>query len=135
MGEHMALTYEQAERALQGAMAKARELEANMTFAVVDARGLPVALGRMTGAGALTSDVAAGKARVSAYYGAPSGAIAERMPASIQSSLVAQHGGRLIFWQGAVPIRDGDELVGAIGGSGSTSENDEVAAQAGVDAI
>ncbi len=131
----MALTYEQAERALQGAIAKAKELGANMTFAVVDARGIPVSLGRMTGAGALTSDIAAGKARVSAFFGAPSGATAERLPAGIQNGLVAQHSGRLIFWQGAVPIREGDEVVGAIGGSGASAENDEIASQAGVEAI
>ena len=131
----MALTYEQAEKALQAAMAKSRDLDAKMAFAVMDTGGRPIAIARMTGAGVQTSIVAQGKARVSATFGALSGATAERMPAGIQASLVAKSAGDLIFWQGAVPIRDGDELVGAIGASGSSAENDEIAAQAGVDAI
>lgn len=130
----MPLTYERAEKAIQAAMVKSRELEASMAFAVMDIGGRPVAVARMTGAGALTSVIAQGKARVSAIFGAASGAVAERLPAGIQSSLVTKHGGDLVFWQGAVPIWEDDEVVGAIGASGSSSENDEIAAQAGVDA-
>ena len=131
----MALSYEQTEKVLQAAMAKAGEMSRNLSFAVVDEKGFPIALARMQGAGAATADFALGKARTSALFGGTSGVISERLPEGIRSSLVAQHAGRIMFRQGAVPISVDGQNVGAIGGSGNTSEKDEEAAQAGADAV
>lgn len=131
----MSLSYEQAERALQAALAKAKEMNITVSVAVVDDKGFPVALARMSGARAFTSDVAVGKAKASALFGDTSGRLAERMPAAIAQAVNQATGGRAIFWQGAVPLKAGDAVVGAIGASGSTSENDEIVSQAGADAL
>jgi glc operon protein GlcG len=131
----MPLNLEQAERAVSTAVAKAKEMGIALSIAVVDASGAPIALARMDGVRAFTAEVAIGKAKASAIFGAPSGRLAERMPAAIAEAVNSTVGGRAVFWQGAVPIHSGGELAGAIGASGSTSENDEIAAQAGADAL
>lgn len=131
----MALSYEQAMKALDAALAKAAEMGIAVAVAVVDEKGFPVALGRMDGARYFTSETATGKAKASALFGNSSGRLAQNVPGAIAQAASEATGGRAIFWQGAVPIRIGAELVGAIGASGSTSENDEVVSQAGANAL
>jgi uncharacterized protein GlcG (DUF336 family) len=50
-------------------------------------------------------------------------------------SLILMEGGNIIPQQGAVPIRRGNELLGAIGVSGATSQEDEDIARAGITAL
>ena len=129
----MALSYEQAQKVIAGAAAKADEMGMKMAIAVTDEEGHVVALARMGGRGP-TGEVALGKAMVSAIFGAPSHAMAERYGQSIGVPLTLMHGGRLIFAQGAVPLKLGDEVVGGVGVSGSKPSDDEMVAQAGADA-
>lgn len=131
----MVLTLAQAERAIQAAVTKAQEMEIAVAIAVVDDKGGPVALARMDGARYFTGEVAIGKAKASALFGNPSGRMAQNVPAPIAAAVTDITGGRAIFWQGAVPIKAAGTLLGAIGASGSSSENDEIVSQAGVDAI
>ena len=131
----MPLTYEQAEQVLKAAMANAQENGWRMGVSVVDERGHALATGRMTGAGGATAEVSLGKAIVSAHYGANSAVIADRLPDQLKLALTVQNGGRWIFSQGAVPIKEGDVVVGAVGTSGSQPQNDETCAQAGADAL
>jgi uncharacterized protein GlcG (DUF336 family) len=129
------LSYAEARRALDAAIAKAEELGASLGIAVVDARGFPVAVGRMDGVPPVAPDIAVGKARASALFGAPSGALATALPEAIARGAQESAGGRLVIWQGAVPLRRGDELIGGIGAGGASEEEDELVAQAGADAI
>ena len=131
----MSLSYEQSQKALSAALAKAGEMSIAVSIAVVDDKGFPAALVRMNGARPFTSDVAIGKAKTSALFGNTSGRVAQNMPAAIAQAVNDATGGRAVFWQGAVPIKAGDDVIGAIGVSGSTSENDEIVAQAGADAM
>jgi uncharacterized protein GlcG (DUF336 family) len=131
----MSLTFEQAERAIKAAVARAGEMGIALAVAVVDDKGGPVALARMDGARYFTGEVAIGKAKASALFGNPSGRMAQNIPAAIANAVTDITGGRAIFWQGAVPIKAGNVLLGAIGASGSTSENDEIVSQAGADAV
>jgi uncharacterized protein GlcG (DUF336 family) len=131
----MGLTYEQAERALKAAIAKANEMKIAVAIAVVDEKGGPLALGRMDGARSFTGEVAIGKAKASAIFGNTSGRLAQNLPAPIAGAVNEISGGRAIFWQGAVPIRSGDDVIGAIGASGSSSDNDEIVSQAGADVV
>ena len=48
--------------------------------------------------------------------------------------MMAIEGGNLIPGQGALPVFKDGEMVGAVGGSGGTSQEDEDAAKAGIDA-
>ena len=130
----MSVSYEQAQKVIAAAAVKADEMGMKMAIAVTDQEGHVVALARMGGRGT-AGEVALGKAMVSAIYGAPSQAMAERFGQSIGVPLTLMHGGRLVFAQGAVPLKQGDEVVGAVGVSGSKPSDDEVVAQAGADAL
>ena len=74
----MTLTLEEANRVIQGAMAKADEMNAKMNIAVCDAGGRLIAFARMDGAMWAGVYGAQGKAIASAATGGPSGALQER---------------------------------------------------------
>ena len=129
----MALTLAEANRMIQAALAKAEELNVKLSVAVCDAGGNLVAFNRMQGASAVSATVAQGKAAAAAGFGRPSGALAA--DSSVIQSIIATMGGRMLPAQGAVPIYKNDELVGAIGGSGASAEQDEECARAGSAAL
>ncbi len=122
----------EAKDALAAAEAAAVEMGIGLTCVVVDSRGALVALARMDSARYFTADVAVGKARASAAFGAPSGALAN--VGSLGLGTVIE-GGSMLFLQGAVPITKNGQLVGAMGCSGAASQRDEDAAKAGVAAM
>jgi uncharacterized protein GlcG (DUF336 family) len=98
-----------------------------MSFAVIDEGGHLLAFTRMDGAPWVSADVAVGKAWTSAAYGVPSAAQKEKMAPmpSFATAIVAMTHGRFTPQTGAVPVfRDG-ALVGALGASGGTGEQDE----------
>ena len=129
----MALTLEEANRMVQAGIAKAVELNVNMTIAVCDPGGGLIAFNRMSAASAVSAVVAQGKAAASAGFGRPSGALQADSP--VIQSIIGTFGGRMLAAQGAVPIHRGGELIGAIGGSGATGEQDEECARAGLAAL
>ena len=108
-----------------------------LTVAVVDDGGHLKAFKREDGPGAaLRPQVATGKAAGAVGMGRSSrqlGAMAAERPHFV-NALVGAAQGRLIPVPGGVLIKDGDEIVGAVGISGDTSDNDELAAVAGIEA-
>jgi uncharacterized protein GlcG (DUF336 family) len=132
-GDVMALTLEDANRMIQAAIAKAEALHVKLSVAVCDAGGSLVAFNRMQGAIPISATVAQGKAAASAGFGRPSGALAADSP--VIQSVIATLGGRMLAAQGAVPVYQNDELVGAIGASGATAAQDEECALAGRDGL
>jgi uncharacterized protein GlcG (DUF336 family) len=129
----MALTLEEANQMVRAAIAKAEAMHVKISVAVCDAGGSLVAFNRMKGAIPVSATVAQGKAAASAGFGRPSGALAADSP--VIQSVIASLGGRMLAAQGAVPIYNNDELVGAIGVSGATAEQDEECAVAGRDGL
>ena len=130
------LTLDEALRLLTAARTAATDIGVPMSFAVMDPGGHLVALSRMDGAPWISADVAQGKAWTSAAYGAPSAAQKEKMaPMPIfAAALTEMTHGRFTPQTGAVPVfRDG-VLLGAIGGSGGTGDQDEAACSAAVQA-
>jgi glc operon protein GlcG len=125
----MALTLTEANRMVQAALAKARELNVKISVAVCDTGGNLVALNRMDGASPVSATVAQGKAAASAGFGRASGALPADNP--VLQAVIASMGGRMLPAQGAVPVVKSSELMGAIGASGATAEQDEQCAQAG----
>jgi uncharacterized protein GlcG (DUF336 family) len=89
----------------------------------------------MDGARFYTADVARGKAMVSAIFGRPSATFAERAGSPVMQSINQMHQGRLVFGQGAVPITRGEDVIGAVGVSGGSSQQDEDLANAGIAAL
>jgi uncharacterized protein GlcG (DUF336 family) len=131
----MPLTLRDAEKAVQAAQASAIKMGVNVSICVVDARGDLVAAARMDKARYFTADVARGKAMVSAMFGQLSGAMAERGGSPIMQNLNQMNQGKMFFAQGAVPIAKDGEVVGAVGVSGATSQQDEDVAKASVAAL
>jgi uncharacterized protein GlcG (DUF336 family) len=103
-----------------------------LAFAVVDAGGHVVAVHRMDGAPWIAPEVALGKAWTAAAYGAPSAAQGEKMrdlPA-FSAAISAATGGRFTPQIGGLPVLEGDVVVGAMGASGGTGQQDEDAVRA-----
>ena len=121
-----------AKKALTAAEAEAVEMGVGLSCAIVDARGALVALARMDTARYFTADVAVGKARASAAFGAPTGALSNLSSLGLDKVI---EGGEMLFVQGAVPITKNGQPVGAIGCSGASAQQDEDAATAGVAAM
>jgi glc operon protein GlcG len=131
----MAMTLAEAERILQAAKKKAQDMGVKVAISVVDPRGDLVAMVRLDGALWRTAPVSRGKAFASVAFGAPSGELTARADNPVMRSLILMEGGNIIPQQGAVPIKRGDELLGAIGVSGATSQEDEDIARAGIAAL
>ncbi len=131
------LTLEEGLRLVQVGLDKARSMGLNVSIAVVDASGVQVAAARMDGANLLTPDVAFGKAFAAAMFRRSGRELGEAWGPGhpVATAMVARTGGRFVAAQGSLVLRDGDQVVGAIGVSGARSDQDEEVAQAGVDAF
>ena len=128
----MAITLEEANRIVAGAIAKAVELDIRINVAVCDAGGRLIAFNRMDGAIWAGVYGSQGKAVASAAFGRSSGEMQERADTPIVKGILAAEGGHGIPSQGALPIiRDG-VVEGACGVGGGTSQQDEDCAAAGI---
>jgi glc operon protein GlcG len=128
----MALTLEEANRVIEGAIAKAKELNIPVSVAVCDAGGRLVSFQRMNNAIWASAYGSQGKAVASAAFGRASGELSERASQPTPAGIAAAEGGHMIMGQGAVPIiRDG-VVEGACGVGGGTAQQDEDCARAGV---
>ncbi|QJD78655.1 GlcG/HbpS family heme-binding protein [Spirosoma rhododendri] len=132
----MGITLEQAEKAVQAAKAKSAEINTLMNIAIVDAGANLVAFARMDGAWLGSLDIAQKKARTARYFDAPTGEIGKLTQPGGPLYNIEHSNGGLITFPGGLPITDASgTVIGAIGVSGSTVENDHIVAQAGVDAL
>jgi uncharacterized protein GlcG (DUF336 family) len=130
------ISLDQAHQALAAAVQKATEMNTKMDIAIVDAGGNLKAFARMDGAWLGSIDISIKKARTSRFFDMPSGEIGKlSQPGKPLYQIEVSNGG-LISFPGGVPIKLQDgTVVGAIGVSGSTVDNDHAVAQAGADAI
>ncbi|MEE8178204.1 MAG: heme-binding protein [Acidobacteriota bacterium] len=128
----MALTLAEANKILEGTIAKAEELNIKVNVAVCDAGGRLLAFNRMDGAiwgGVYGSQ---GKAVASVAFGRTSGELQERADSPIIRGILGAEGGHGIPSQGGVPITRNGVLEGACGVGGGTSQEDEDCARAGI---
>ena len=118
------------------ALKTAREKNfAPLTVAVLDAGGHLVAFKREDKSGILRFDIAFGKAWGALGMGFGSRTLFERAEKTPMffTALAAASGGRVVTNPGGVLIRDANgEIIGAVGISGDTSDNDEICAIAGI---
>ena len=121
------ISTEQALAAVAAARAEARKLGRNVTITIVDAAGLPLVLERMTGAGRLTAVIADAKANTAVLAGRDPAPLANLMNdyPSLSATLAARYPGRFAPMLGGVVIKQGDDVLGAIGVSGATAEEDD----------
>ncbi|MDE2579760.1 MAG: heme-binding protein [Hyphomicrobiales bacterium] len=134
----MDLTLQQADTIVRVALEKARaEKFKPMAVAVLDARGCLKAFAAEDGTSLLRAEIAHGKAYGALALGIPSRAIGKRaeQQAYFVSAVNTLARGALVPVPGGALIRDGQgRLLGAVGVSGDTSDNDEICARAGVEA-
>jgi uncharacterized protein GlcG (DUF336 family) len=133
----MALTLELAERFLAAAKAKAQQEGWGMSLAVVDTAGNPVALARMDKARWMTAGVAQSKALTAAAFGRPSKDVAELAQSRpvLFNSIAELVGRPLLLAGGGLPLVVNGELIGGVGASGGTEDQDVECAKAGLAAI
>ena len=129
------ITLEEAERSLQAAKAKALEMGVKLSISVVDERGDLKCMVRMDGAPWRTPYISRGKARASACFGIPSGDLTDRAMTPVLRAVMEVERGEFVPGQGALPIIRNGELIGAIGGSDGTAQEDEDASRAGVNVL
>jgi uncharacterized protein GlcG (DUF336 family) len=132
------LTLAQASTIIDQALATGRERKFHpLTVAVLDPGGTLTALKREDDSSLLRPEIATGKAWGALGMGFGGRELARRAAAQPQfiGALVDASGGRMVPGIGGVLIRTADgELIGAVGISGDTAENDEICAVAGVEA-
>jgi uncharacterized protein GlcG (DUF336 family) len=128
----MALTLQEANRIVEGAVAKAREMNIKISVAVCDAGGRLLAFNRMDGAIWASAYGSQGKAIASAAFGRASGELQERADTPIIRGIAAAEGGHMIPSQGGVPVIRNGTIEGGCGVGGGTGQQDEDCARAGV---
>ena len=132
----MNISLEQAEASIEAAKEKAMQLDTLMNIAIVDAGVNLVAFERMDDAWIGSIDIALRKAKTARYFNMGTGEIGKLSQPGGQAWQIEHSNGGLITFPGGVPIKNSKgEIVGAIGVSGSSAENDHVVAQAGADAM
>jgi len=134
----MSVTLAQASTIVDTALKKARELnQMSQTVVVLDSGGHVVAAKREDGSGIIRFEVAVGKAYGALGMGWGSRTMMERAAQNpnFLSAIVGASGGRLVPNPGGVLIRDANNLIiGAVGISGDTADNDEIIAVIGIEA-
>jgi uncharacterized protein GlcG (DUF336 family) len=130
------VTLDVALRVIEGARQKAREIDVPMNIAVVDEGDNLVAFERMDGAWLGSIDIAQGKAYTARAFNLSTKDLAPLcQPGEPLFGLQASNGGRLIIFAGGIPLEQGGEVLGAIGVSGGSVEQDQAVAEAGADAF
>jgi uncharacterized protein GlcG (DUF336 family) len=127
-----ALTLNAAKNMVAGAEAEAMKNKWNVVIAVVDDGGHLIYLQRMDGTQTGSIDVAVGKARTAMAFKRPTKVFDEL--AKTRPSIVSI-GEHAVLLEGGVPITVDGQVIGAMGVSGVTSQQDAQIAEAGVAAL
>jgi len=129
------ISLEQAQAVVAAAQAKAAEMGTKMDIAVVDAGANLKAFARMDGAWLGSIDISIKKARTARFFDMPTGDIGGLSQPGGSLYNIEHSNDGLITFPGGVPLKAGDEIIGAIGVSGSSVEDDHAVATAGAAAV
>ena len=130
------VTLDAAQKIVDGARAKADEIDVPMNIAVVDEGNNLTAFGRMDGAWLGSIDISQNKAYTARSFDMTTKDLAPlAQPNQPLYGIEASNQGRLIVFAGGIPLMDGDDVVGAVGVSGGSVEQDHEVAEAGVAAF
>ena len=128
------VTNEQARKALAGAIAEARKQNLPMAVAVVDNAGQLVAFERLDNTQNASTMIAQDKAVSAAMYRRPTKAFQDGLAAG-GAGLRILHLRGAIAVEGGLPIVIDGKIVGGLGVSGGSTEQDGAVAKAGTDAL
>ncbi len=130
------ITMQQARAAVDGARERSDELGVKMNIAIVDAGANLKAFLRMDGAWLGSIDIAIKKARTARMFDMNTGEIGKLSQPGGSLYNIEHSNDGLITFPGGVPIKNSEgEVIGAIGVSGNTVENDHAVAMAGTESI
>jgi uncharacterized protein GlcG (DUF336 family) len=130
------ITLQQATAAVEAAIKRAGQLGLKMNIAVVDAGANLKAFARIDGAWLGSIDVSIRKARTARFFDMETGDLGMLSQPGGPLFNIEHSNGGLITFPGGVPIRNGQgEVIGGIGVSGSTVENDRDVACTGAKAV
>jgi len=133
----MSLSLNQANQIITAALTKARDLNLKpVSVIVLDARASLVAAQSEDGVSIMRAQIAHGKANAAIQLGMGTRALMNRaeQQAYFVSAINGLAGGDFVPVPGGCLVMDGDTLIGAVGISGDTSDNDEAAVVAGIEA-
>jgi len=121
---------------VDAAVKKARELNLRQDIAIVDAGANLKAFVRMDDAWLGSIDIAIKKAKTARFFDMGSGDLGPMAQPGQPLYGIEHSNGGLITFPGGVPLKNGQgEIIGAIGSSGSTVQNDQAVAEAGAQAV
>ncbi|MHC4069043.1 MAG: GlcG/HbpS family heme-binding protein [Planctomycetota bacterium] len=130
------ITMAQAKAVLKAALTKAEGINTKMDIAVVDAGANLKAFIRMDEAWIGSIDIAIRKARTARFFNMPTGEIGKLSQPGEPLYNIEHSNDGLITFPGGIPLKNSKgKIIGAIGVSGSTVENDHLVAEAGATAI
>jgi uncharacterized protein GlcG (DUF336 family) len=130
------VTLEDARNVIAAAEKKAKEIRQPMNIAVADGGGNLVAHVRMDDAWLGSIDIAIKKAFTSRAFNISTRDLAQHSQSGGQFfGIHASNGGRVMIFAGGVPLQRGGKVVGAIGVSGGSGEQDHAVAEAGARAF
>lgn len=127
----MHINLEKAEQAIAAARKEAVKLDTKMCIAVVDSGANLRAFVRMDDAWVGSIDIAIKKAKTACFFTMGSGELGKLSQPGQPLYGIEHSNDGLITFPGGLPILDRGELIGAIGVSGSSVENDRKVAEAG----
>jgi uncharacterized protein GlcG (DUF336 family) len=133
--QHMNIELEQAQKVIQAAIEKSTDSGLKMNIAVVDAGANLVAFARMDGAWLGSVDIAIKKAKTARFFDMNTGEIGKLSQPGGSLFNIEHSNNGLITFPGGVPLKnETGSIIGAVGVSGSTVENDHMVALAGAEA-
>ena len=134
--EKRSITAQSAQAVINACVAKATDHGGAFVIVVVDESGVVKASLRMDGAPLVSVQVATDKAYTAAGFGMPTNDWFDFVDGDAPLKLGATAGiDRLVIFGGGYPLREGDQVVGAVGVSGGHWSDDMEVAKAGVEAF
>ncbi|PWS31718.1 GlcG/HbpS family heme-binding protein [Pedobacter paludis] len=132
----MNVTLEQAQNIIKVAQAKAIEINTKMNIAIVDTGSNLVAFARMDGAWLGSADIAQKKAKTANWFNMDTKALTPLVqPGQPLFNIEHSNGGLITFPGGVILKNSSGEIIGAIGVSGSTVDDDHAVATAGAESL
>lgn len=126
----------EAQRIIEAAVRKAEEIGQPMCIAVADVGGNTIAFVRMDKAWIGSIEIAHDKAWTSRAFDISTKELAENSQSGDQFfGIQVSNNGRVMTFAGGIPLKRDGEVVGAVGVSGGTGEQDHAVAEAGVAAF
>jgi uncharacterized protein GlcG (DUF336 family) len=132
----LGIALEEARHVIRAGIQKAEEIGQPMNIAVVDAGTNLIAFERMDGAWLGSIDIAINKAFTARAFDIQTKALAENSQSGQQffGIHVSNHG-RVMVFAGGIPLKIGDQVVGAVGVSGGMGKQDQAVAEAAASAF